>query len=96
MNILKKPIISEKMTRISEKLGQYGFVVDMKANKIQIKQAVEKMYGVNVMAVNTMVYRGKTKTRGTKRGFTSGVKGRCKKAIVTVKEGEQIDFYSSI
>ncbi len=96
MNILKKPIISEKMTGISEKLGQYGFLVDMNANKIQIKLAIESMYGVNVASVNTMVFAGKTKVRGTKTGFTSGVKGRCKKAVVTLKKGEQIDFYSSI
>lgn len=96
MKILKKPIISEKMTKLGEKLGQYGFLVDMSANKIQVKQAVESMYGVSVEAVNTMNYRGKTKTRGTKTGFTSGVKGRCKKAIVTLKKGETIDFYSSI
>lgn len=96
MNILKKPVISEKMTQIGEKLGQYGFLVDMDANKIQIKQAVESMYGVSVESVNTMTYRGKTKMRGTKSGFTTGVKGRCKKAIVTLKKGETIDFYSSI
>ena len=96
MNILKKPIISEKMTRISEKLGQYGFLVDMSANKLQIKQAVEAMYGVNVESVNTMNFAGKLKTRGTKTGFTKGVKGRSKKAIVKLKQGETIDFYSSI
>lgn len=96
MRILKKPIISEKMTQLGEKLGHYGFVVAMHANKIEIKQAIESMYGVNVASVNTMVYRGKVKSRGTKSGFTSGVKGKCKKAIVTLKKGETIDFYSSI
>jgi large subunit ribosomal protein L23 len=96
MSILKKPIISEKMTQLGEKLGHYGFVVDMHANKIEIKQAIESMYGVNVASVNTMVYRGKVKSRGTKTGTTSGVKGKCKKAIVTLKKGETIDFYSSI
>ena len=96
MSTLKKPIISEKMTRITEKVGQYGFLVDMSANKLEIKKAVEAMYSVNVEAVNTMNFRGKIKTRGTKTGFTKGVKGRCKKAIVTLKKGETIDFYSSI
>ena len=96
MSILRKPIISEKMTKLGEKLGRYGFIVDMNANKIEIKKAVETMYGVNVESVNSMVNRGKTKMRGTKTGFTKGVKGRNKKAIVTLKKGETIDFYSSI
>ncbi|MFI5219956.1 MAG: 50S ribosomal protein L23 [Bacteroidia bacterium] len=96
MKVLKQPVISEKMTKLGETLGHYGFLVDLKANKIQIKQAVESMYGVAVDSVNTMQYRGKVKTRGTKSGFTKGVKGRCKKAIVTLKKGETIDFYSSI
>lgn len=96
MSILKKPIISEKMTKLGEKLSQYGFIVDMKANKIEIKQAVEKMYGVNVESVNTVVSGGKTTMRGTKTGFTKGTKGRGKKAIITLKKGETIDFYSNI
>ena len=96
MIILKKPIISEKMTRITEKVGQYGFIVDMNANKLQIKKAVEAMYSVNVEAVNTMNFGGKVKSRGTKTGDTKVVKGRSKKAIVTLKKGEVIDFYSSI
>lgn len=96
MSILKKPIISEKMTKLGEKLGQYGFIVDMKANKIQIRQAVEKMYGVNVESVNTVINAPKTTMRGTKNGFTKGKKGHHKKAIVTLKKGETIDFYSSI
>jgi large subunit ribosomal protein L23 len=96
MIILKKPIISEKMTRITEKVGQYGFIVDMNANKLEIKKAVEAMYSVSVQAVNTMNYAGKEKSRGTKTGVTKGIKGRSKKAIVTLKKGEVIDFYSSI
>jgi len=96
MSILIKPIISEKMTGLGEKLGQYGFIVDMAANKLQIKKAVESMYGVNVDSVNTQIRRGKTSVRGTRSGFTRGHKGRCKKAYVTLKKGETIDFYSSI
>jgi large subunit ribosomal protein L23 len=84
------------MTGLGEKLGQYAFIVDMEANKLQIKQAVEKMYGVSVDAVNTQRHRGKIAMRGTRNGFTKGVKGRCKRAIVTLKKGDTIDFYSSI
>ncbi len=96
MSVLKKPIISEKMTRLGDKLGQYSFEVDLHANKIEIRKAVEAMYGVSVVSVNTYVNRGKTKVRGTKTGFTKGIKGHAKKAIVTLKKGEAIDFYSSI
>ncbi len=96
MSILKRPVVSEKATRQGEKLRQYGFIVDKNANKIQIKKAVEQMYGVTVESVNTMIMRGKTVMRGTKSGVTKGIKGRNKKAVVTVKEGDVIDFYSSI
>ena len=72
MEILKKPVVTEKMNRITEKQPRYGFIVDRKSNKLEIKKAVEAMYGVNVESVNTMIYRGKTKTRGTKTGFVSG------------------------
>lgn len=96
MSILKKPLITEKMTKAGEKLGQYGFVVDVKANKIQIKQAVEKMYNVTVATVNTMKYAGKRKTRFTKTGVQAGTTGAFKKAVVTLKKGETIDFYSNI
>ncbi|HEX5002324.1 MAG TPA: 50S ribosomal protein L23 [Bacteroidia bacterium] len=96
MNILQKPVISEKMTRISEKSGRYGFIVNPRANKIQIKKAVESMYNVVVTDVNTMTYRGKSKTRGTKAGYTLGRTPKYKKAIVTLKQGDTIDFYSSI
>ncbi len=96
MEILKKPVVTEKMNRITEKQPRYGFIVDRRANKIEIKQAVEKMYGVNVEAVNTMVIRGKSMTRGTKTGFVSGQRPNVKKAIVTLKAGEAIDFFSNI
>jgi len=96
MDILKRPIITEKMTRLGEKLNRYGFIVDRKANKLEIKKAVEKMYGVNVTDVNTMVIPGKTRARYTKTGITKGQKSAYKKAIVTLNEGETIDFYSNV
>jgi large subunit ribosomal protein L23 len=96
MNILQRPIISEKMTRITEKSGRYGFIVNPRANKIQIKRAVETMYNVVVTDVNTMTYSGKTKMRGTKTGFTVGKTPKYKKALVTLKKGDTIDFYSAI
>lgn len=96
MNILLKPIITEKMTELSEKLNKYGFVVDKRANKLQIQEAVEKMYSVNVVAVNTMIYGGKPKNRFTKAGLVKGKTASFKKAILTLAEGDKIDFYSNI
>ena len=96
MDVLIKPVITEKMTGISEKLHQYGFIVDVRANKIQIKKAVEDMYGVTVKTVNTLRYAGKTKSRYTKKGFVSGRGDAFKKAIITIGEGQIIDFYSNI
>ena len=96
MDILLKPIVTEKMTAQAEDLNQYGFVVEKRANKIQIKQAVEEMYGVNVVSVNTMVYAGKRKSRYTRTGVISGKTKSFKKAIVTLAEGDTIDFYSNI
>ena len=96
MSVLKKPLITEKMTKTSEKLGQYGFIVDRKANKVEIKKAVEKMYNVTVDTVNTLTIAGKRKPRYTKTGFVSGSTGIYKKAIVTLKKGDTIDFYSNI
>ena len=96
MDILIKPVVTEKMTDQSEKLNRYGFVVDHTANKIQIKNAVEKMYGVSVETVNTMNYGGKSKSKFTKAGLISGKTNKYKKAIVTVTDGDVIDFYSNI
>lgn len=96
MEILVKPIITEKMTSLAEKLNRYGFVVDKSANKVQIRQAVEKMYGVKVESVNTQQYVGKVKTRNTTRGIAVGRVNRSKKAFVTLKAGEVIDFYANI
>ena len=96
MNILLKPIVTEKMTSLGEKFNRYGFVVEKTANKLQIKKAVEDLYEVTVLGVNTMNYGGKIKTRFTRSGVTSGKTNSYKKAVVTVAEGEAIDFYSNI
>ena len=96
MIIIKKPVITEKMTSISEKLNRYAFIVDKRANKIQIKKAVEDLYGVKVVAVNTMNYEGKSKSRYTKSGVITGKVSDSKKAVVTLAEGETIDFFSNI
>jgi large subunit ribosomal protein L23 len=96
MEILIKPVITEKMTAVGEKLNRYGFLVERDANKIQIRKAVEAMYGVTVEKVNTVNYIGKMKSRNTKAGVVTGRFNRHKKAIVSLKEGETIDFYSNI
>ena len=96
MDIIKKPVITEKMTEMGEKLNRYGFIVDKRANKLQIKEAIKEIYGVEVVTVNTMNYSGKTKSRFTKAGFISGKTNSFKKAIVTLADGETIDFYSNI
>ena len=84
------------MTDLSEKKGQYGFVVNRKANKLEVKKAVEDMYGVTVQSVNTMIIPGKKRSRNTKTKFIIGRTSAVKKAIVTLAEGESIDFYSNI
>ena len=96
MDILLKPIVTEKMTMQGESLNRYGFIVDKRANKLQIKEAVEEMYGVSVNTVNTMRYLGKKKSRQTKSGIVEGRSNSHKKAIVTLADGEKIDFYSNI
>ncbi|MDH5396583.1 MAG: 50S ribosomal protein L23 [Cyclobacteriaceae bacterium] len=95
MNILLKPLVTEKVSELNES-GKYGFVVAANANKVEIKKAVEKMYGVTVESVNTMNYLGKMKTRYTKSRVLSGRKSSFKKAIITLTEGDVIDFYSEI
>lgn len=96
MSILIKPIVTEKMTGQAESLNRYGFVVAKNADKKQIKNAVESLYNVNVTAVNTMIYGGKNKSRFTKSGVISGRTNAFKKAVVTLAQGEAIDFYSNI
>ena len=96
MNILIKPVITEKMTKATEKFIRYGFIVAKDANKVQIREAVEKTYGVTVENVNTVNYIGKVKSRNTKAGVVTGVSNRHKKAVVTLKTGDSIDLYASI
>lgn len=96
MEILKKPILTEKASLLTEDLNRYSFQVDPRANKLQIKAAVEEMFGVVVESVNTSVVTGKTKTRHTKTGAVSGRAAKYKKAIITLKDGDIIDFYSTI
>jgi len=96
MDIIIKPIVTERMTWLGDAQNRYGFVVNKNANKIQIKKAVEDMYSVSVTNVNTMVYAGKEKMRYTKSGIINGSTKAFKKAIVTVAEGDKIDFFSNI
>jgi large subunit ribosomal protein L23 len=91
--VLVKPIISEKSERLSGKLGQYSFVVQKTANKLMIKDAVESMYGVTVRRVNTAVMPSKAKVRNTRSGMLKGRVSAYKKAIVTLNEGEELDFF---
>lgn len=96
MNILVKPIVTEKMTNQGDKYNRYGFIVAKNANKLQIKKAVEDLYGVTVESVNTMRYGGKVRKRNTKSGLLTGKTAATKKAVITLAEGNKIDFYSNI
>jgi len=96
MEILIKPLVTEKLTNLGEKLSRYGFIVNRDANKIDIKKAVEEMYGVTVLNVNTANYHGKKKSRSTKAGLVSGRANHYKKAYVTLAGDDTIDFYSNI
>ncbi|MDR1114638.1 MAG: 50S ribosomal protein L23 [Tannerella sp.] len=97
MGIIIKPIVTEKQTAITKDTpNRFGFCVSPDANKLEIKKAVENMYNVSVVSVNTMKYSGKMKSRYTKSGVVTGRQDSYKKAIVTLKEGETIDFFSNI
>ncbi len=96
MDILIKPLVTEKMNELSERFNRYGFIVARSATKVQIKKAVESLYDVKVDSVNTMVYGGKSKSRYTKSGIITGKTSSFKKAVVTLVEGDTIDFYSNI
>ena len=95
MEILKQPLITEKISGLNE-MGVYGFIVEKTADKLQIKNAVEKTYGVKVVSIRTMRYAAKHKTRYTKNRIVSGFTNSFKKAIVQVADGEVIDFYGEI
>lgn len=92
-DVLVRPIITEKINGQMESDGRYAFVVDKKANKLEIANAVEEFYGVKVLSVNTLVVPGKSKSRFTKSGFIEGVKSSYKKAVVTLAEGDSIDLF---
>ena len=96
MEIIVKPIITEKRTLKAEKLNEYGFVVNTNANKIEIKSAIEQMYGVTVERVNTLVTLGKMRSRSTRTKVSYGKLSNLKKAIVKLKNGDSIDFFASI
>ncbi|MBT5290275.1 50S ribosomal protein L23 [bacterium] len=96
MSILIKPIITEKATNDSELHNRYAFVVDKKANKIEIKKAVETAYGVSISSVKTLNYPVQKNTKFTKKGLVTGKKGAYKKAIIQLAEGESIDFYNNL
>ena len=96
MGVIFKPIITEKMTAKGENLNQFGFIVDKRANKLQIKSEIQDLYNVEVLSVNTMNYSGKSKSRNTKSGIISGRSNAYKKAVITLAEGDTIDFFSNI
>lgn len=96
MDIIVRPLVTEKMNRQGDTLNKYGFMVHKEATKLQIKREVEKLYDVKVADVNTILQRGKRTSRYTKAGVIKGRKSSYKKAIVTLADGMKIDFYSNI
>lgn len=95
-DILIQPLITKRPEKLSSSLNKYSFIVHRKANKVEIKKAVEAFYGVTVEAVNTLVVPGKTKSRSTRTGVVRGRVSAYKKAIVTLAEGENIDFFAEL
>jgi large subunit ribosomal protein L23 len=95
MSIIKKPVLTEKYTAMNA-AGKYTFIVDPKANKVEIAKEVKKMYGVEVESVNTLKQIGKKRSRSTKTKVTSGLTSTTKRAIVTIAKGEVIDFYQGL
>ena len=95
MNVLRKPIVTEKMTALN-KLGKYAFEVEIKADKIQIKKAIEKLYSIKVVSVTTMRTLGKKRSKNINGRVVTGYTSTTKKAIVTVAEGDIIDIYADL
>ena len=91
MGMIIKPLVTEKMTKITDKFNRFGFIVRPDANKLEIKREIEALYNVSVVDVNTMRYAGKNKSRYTKAGLIKGRTNAYKKAIVTLKEGDTKD-----
>lgn len=96
MAVLAKPLITEKMSLLSEKMGQYGFKVALSSTKPEIKAEIEKMYNVEVVKLRTLIVAGKRKSRFTKSGVSNGKSSNYKKAIVSLADGQSIDFYENI
>jgi len=96
MSTIVKPVVTEKLTKQGEKHNRYGFVVEKTANKVQIKSDIQKLYNVTVASVNTQNYVGKIKSRNTTKGLAVGRVNQHKRAIVTLKDGDTIDFYAGI
>ncbi len=96
IKVLVRPLVTEKMTKLGEKENKYGFVVDIRANKIQIAQAIKEKFDVHVVNVNTIRLIGKSKTQFTRKGRFTGKTPKLKKAIITLKEGETIDLFGEI
>ena len=94
--ILIKPLLTEKSDLLSENKNQFTFIVNKNANKLEIRSAIEKMYGVNVASVNTLIQIGKQKSRNTKSGLVRGSSSTYKKAIITLSDGDSIDFFGDI
>jgi len=95
MSIIIKPIISEKANYLTDLRGAYSFLVNPKANKIQVKKAIEQLYGVKVSDVRTMIYAPKVSSKNTKKGLQVGKTSKLKKAIVSLAEGEVIDIFAT-
>ncbi len=95
-SILIKPLVTEKMTSLMESENKYGFIVNYNSNKIEIAKAIKKRFEVDVVAVNTIRYKGKTKTQFTKKGRFSGKTPQFKKAIITLKEGQTLDLFEEV
>lgn len=92
-NVLIRPLVTEKMTEITEKTNKYGFVVAVNANKIEIAKTIKKKFEVDVVDVNTIKYKGKNRTQFTRKGRFTGKTPQFKKAIITLKEGQTIDIF---
>ncbi len=93
-SVLIRPMVTEKMSNISAKYpSKYGFIVDIDANKIEISKAIKEKFNVEVVSVNTVRYKGKTRTQFTKKGRFTGKTPKFKKAVVTLKEGQTIDIF---
>jgi large subunit ribosomal protein L23 len=94
MSLIIKPVISEKANYLTDLRGSYSFLVNPKANKIQIKKAVEAAYGVKVADVNTMIYAPRVSSKYTKKGLQVGKTNKLKKAVIKLAEGEVIDIFA--